>query len=387
MRVRKLSLDSFRNYDSLSLSFETGVTVFIGRNGQGKTNIVEAVNFASSLSSHRVQTLDALIKEGTDRAVIRLGLVLSKREVSVDFELNRRKPNRAQLNQKAVYAREIPKMFHAVLFSPEDLSLLRGDPAARRRFIDDLAMKVNPSYQAVLLDYERAVRQRNALLRVIKTERRSNYLAELDLWDSTLSDLGTKILHTRVEILKTLEPLVVKAYQYFTDEGQELAFQYEHTVFQTTTAPAELSARSVEEIHNHYREELTSRQQRDIERSQTSIGPHRDEIHFSLKKLPVKGYASHGETWSYALAMKLAVAELLRQRNPGEDPVLILDDVFAELDLERRQKLAEGIVGFEQVFITAAVEQDVPELLGGTKIFISNGAVMNDEEGESSGAH
>lgn len=383
MLVRKLDLDSFRNYDSLSLSFEAGVTVFIGRNGQGKTNIVEAINFASSLASHRVQTLDALIKDGTDRAVIRLALTVASRELSVDFELNRKKPNRAQLNKKAVYAREIPKMFHAVLFSPEDLSLLRGEPASRRRFLDDLAMKVTPGYQAVLGDYERAVKQRNALLRVIKIERRTNYRAELDLWDTTLSELGTKIVHTRVEILKTLEPLVVQAYRYFTDMGQEVTFQYEHTVFQRTAAPAELSAQNSEEIRKQYHQELAARQQRDIERGQTSIGPHRDEIHFFLKTLPVKGYASHGETWSYALAIKLAVAELLRLRNPGEDPVLILDDVFAELDVERRQKLAEGIVGFQQVFITAAVEQDVPELLGGTKIFISNGAVINDEEGES----
>ena len=372
MYVSHLSLHDFRSYEELEVELTAGVTAFIGSNGQGKTNIVEAVDYLSRLTSHRVASDAPLVRQGADRAVVRAAVVKEGRQAVLEVEINPGKSNRARVNRSPLpRARDLVGLVRTVLFSPEDLALVKGDPAERRRFLDDLMVLRNPRLAGVKADYDRVLKQRNALLKNALADRRRGgeyFDSTLAVWDEQLVRHGAELVEARAHLVQALGPLLAQAYAAVAKDGgrNEAAVGYVPSVPLPADPddPGLLPARPA--VETAYAEALAARRAEETQRGITLVGPHRDELALAVGTLPVKGYASHGESWSYALAMRLAAYELLRAE--GDDPVLILDDVFAELDSDRRARLAEMVAGAEQVLVTAAVAADVPELLDGTRI-------------------
>ena len=472
MRVTHLSLSDFRNYHSAEVGFAPGPNLVIGRNGQGKTNLIEAISYFASLSSHRVSSDSALIRAGESAAVARMKVAVGERDVLLEMQLNRDKANRAQVNRNAVKPRELTRWFSCVLFAPEDLSLVKGDPGVRRKFLDEAVVARNPVFAGVLSDYERVVRQRTTLLKSGRHGgNRAAIEATLDLWDSQLIELGTRIMMERRELLGALRNPLKLGYEAIVQHDHRPEIEINESVTQTlkkygvsretplsqhssigeatvahSAAPSisgensgqmvakgleseishpagdrvwgnsagetpsdlekfatQSSLRSIlsseehlqseifeqsspknlhvsrETIEQDFKDALIAARRQEFDRGMTLVGPHRDELVLKLNNLPVKGYASHGESWSFALALRLAVATLLREELPSGDPVIILDDVFAELDLRRRNALMAEVARFEQVIVTAAVEEDVPEG-DWHRVRIAAGAVLEDGE-------
>ncbi|MCW2856216.1 MAG: replication and repair protein RecF [Marmoricola sp.] len=376
MYVAHLSLHDFRSYATVDVEIGAGVTAFVGRNGQGKTNLVEAIDYLSSLSSHRVAADAPLVRQGAHQAVVRAAVVRDDRRAVLEIEINPGKSNRARVNKSPLpKARELLGLVRTVVFSPEDLALVKGDPAERRRFADDLLVQISPRFAGTRADYERVLRQRNSLLKTARTGRRTGgdqddtTMSTLAVWDARLSELGADIMRRRIQLIEDLTPLVGKAYEAVARGAtrDDAVLTYKPSF--ETTGPDELEAQIVAELERRRREEL--------DRGLTLVGPHRDDLLLGLGDLPVKGYASHGESWSFALALRLASYDLLRAG--GDDPVLILDDVFAELDTGRRAQLADLVADAEQVLITAAVLQDIPEQLRGQRFTVADGRVTRDE--------
>lgn len=387
MYVAHLSVVDFRSYAEIELPLEPGVTALIGPNGQGKTNLVEAVGYLATLGSHRVAHDAPLVRLGTERAVVRASVVDTTtvsdgRATLVEVEITPGKANRARLNRSPVpRPREILGVLRTVLFAPEDLALVKGDPSERRRFLDDLLVARAPRFAGVRADYERVLKQRNALLKSAGAAVRASRggsgvpdLRTLDVWDTHLSRAGAELLAARLELVEALRPLVAKAYDAVaatdpaSSTGAEARLEYKSSLGPEVelTPDREVLAAAILET--------TSRVRRDeLDRGVSLIGPHRDDLVLNLGPLPAKGYASHGESWSFALALRLASYELLR--STGTDPVLILDDVFAELDTGRRERLAELVGDAEQVLVTAAVPGDVPEGLAGARVDVMGGEV------------
>ncbi|MBM0123468.1 DNA replication/repair protein RecF [Pimelobacter simplex] len=370
MHVARLSLHDFRSYADVDVELEPGVTAFVGRNGQGKTNLVEAVDYLSRLSSHRVATDAPLIRAGADQAVIRAAVVREGRTAVLEVELNPGKANRARINRSPLpRVRELAGIVRTVVFSPEDLALVKGDPGGRRRFLDDLLVLRTPRYAGLISDHERVLKQRNTLLKTLYAARGSSRdaaLATLAVWDDHLVATGTELLAARLALSADLAPYVGKAYEAVARGASrdDARISYEPTVPEPT--------------QEAFRAELARRQADEIGRGVTLVGPHRDDLLLTLgpgddQRLPVRGYASHGESWSFALALRLASYDLLRA--DGDDPILILDDVFAELDAERRVQLAGLVAGAEQVLVTAAVPADVPVELAGATFQVAAGEV------------
>ncbi|NYJ03597.1 DNA replication and repair protein RecF [Nocardioides thalensis] len=377
MHVSHLTLHDFRSYGEVDVPLEAGVTAFIGRNGQGKTNLVEAIDYLSRLSSHRVATDAPLVRAGAEQAVVRAAVVRDGRTAVLEIELNPGRANRARVNKSPLpRARDLVGLVRTVVFSPEDLTLVKGDPSDRRRFLDDLLVLRTPRLAGVKADYDRVLRQRNTLLKTLYAARgpaREGALATLAVWDDQLVATGTELLEARERLVADLAPYLGKAYEAVARGASrdDARIAYEPSV-----------PLVVEEArtgrHETFRSELARRQSDEIRRGITLVGPHRDELVMTLgpgedQRLPVKGYASHGESWSFALALRLASYDLLRA--DGDDPILILDDVFAELDTERRAQLAALVSGAEQVLVTAAVEADVPEQLSGAVFHVAGGEV------------
>ena len=370
MYISYLSLTDFRSYAATEFALESGVTAFIGPNGQGKTNLVEAVGYLSTLGSHRVATDAPLVRTRADRAVLRAKAVHGTRTVLVELEINPGRANRARVNQAPVRRpREVLGVVRTVMFAPEDLALVKGDPSERRRFLDDLLVARSPRLAAVRSDYDRVLRQRNALLKSAGLARRSGGadLRTLDVWDAHLARTGAELLLARLDLVAALRPLVDRAYSAVARGiGTALAYQssldaatlaqHDHDVLAAALGAALASARSDE-----------------LDRGVTLVGPHRDELLLKINNLPARGYASHGESWSLALALRLASYDLLSA--DGAEPVLILDDVFAELDADRRERLAKLVAPAEQVLLTAAVPGDVPEILSGARFDVMEGQV------------
>lgn len=389
MRVIHLSLTDFRNYTQVEVPFLPGPNLIVGRNGQGKTNLVEALGFLSTLGSHRVSTTSAMIRAGQDAAIIRARLEYNGRELLTEVQINRSGLNRAQVNRSVIKTRELPRYFSSVLFAPEDLSLVRGDPSGRRRFLDQLLILRTPRLSGVLADYDRVLKQRNTLLKSARSSGvRGSQLGTLDIWDERLVALGSEIIDERAELVRLLGDPLRAAYRAVAgeDHGASLvgslsilgADEDAESVIEPVESPrAGVSTSSTSGTAATFRAALAGLRRKEIERGMTLAGPHRDDLVFMLNSLPAKGYASHGESWSFALALKLASAELLRRDSVSGDPVLILDDVFAELDQSRRRRLAEAVAGFEQVIITAAVLEDVPEALAAHTVHIRGGAVVD----------
>ncbi|MFG2982808.1 DNA replication/repair protein RecF [Streptomyces sp. NPDC048258] len=375
MHVSHLSLADFRSYARAEVPLDPGVTAFVGPNGQGKTNLVEAIGYLSTLGSHRVSSDAPLVRMGADRAIIRAAVTQGERQQLVELELNPGRANRARINRSSqVRPRDVLGIVRTVLFAPEDLALVKGDPGERRRFLDELVTARSPRMAAVRSDYERVLKQRNTLLKSAAMARRhggrSMDLSTLDVWDQHLARAGAELLAQRLDLIATLLPLADKAYEQLAPGGGPLGLSYKSSAGEPVDSGA---ARGREAICEVLLAALSEVRKQEIERGVTLVGPHRDDLLLRLGELPAKGYASHGESWSYALALRLASYELLRSE--GAEPVLILDDVFAELDARRRERLAELVAPGEQVLVTAAVDDDVPGVLVGARFGVSGGEV------------
>jgi DNA replication and repair protein RecF len=371
MRVSALSLTDFRSWSQLEIELPPGPTALVGSNGQGKTNIVEALLYVATLGSHRVSVDAPLIRQGAERAIVRARVERADRSTLIELELNPGRANRARINRGAVpRAREVLGLLRTVLFAPEDLSLVRGDPSERRRFLDDLLVARTPRLAGVRSDYERVLKQRNALLKTAFLAKRSGGgdMRTLDVWDAHLAQTGAELLAARLGLVDDLLPLADVAYREVSKGQGELALAYKSSLGEALPGTQDREVLSAALLS-----ELARVRQQEVERGVSLVGPHRDELVLTLGSLPVRGYASHGESWSVALALRLASYELLK--SDGGEPVLVLDDVFAELDTGRRERLATLVQSAEQVLVTAAVPGDVPEQLVGGRYDVHDGAV------------
>lgn len=379
MYVRHLGLRDFRSWAHVDLELEPGATVLVGANGYGKTNLVEALWYSATLGSHRVATDAPLIRSGAERAVVSTIVVNEGRELAVDLEIAAGRANKVRLNRAPVrHAREVVGVLRAVLFAPEDLPLVRGDPGERRRYVDELASVRRPRVAAVRADYDKVLRQRTALLKsasgaLYRGDR--SVLDTLDVWDAQLAAHGAELMAARIELVDQLAPEVEKAYQLLAPGTRTAAVAYRPKL----EVPAEAASAGPAELQELLLAELAQRRRAELERGVCLVGPHRDELELRLGDRPVKGFASHGESWSMALSLRLAAYQLLRSE--GAEPVLLLDDVFAELDAARRRALAEVAAAAEQVLITAAVADDVPADWQARQIGI---AVAEDDTGRVS---
>ncbi|CAN5223787.1 DNA replication/repair protein RecF [soil metagenome] len=376
MHVAALSLHNFRSYESADVVLEAGPTAFIGANGQGKTNLVEAIDYLATLGSHRVASDTPLVRVGSEQAVVRASVVKNGRTALLDVEINPGKSNRARINKSPLTrARDLVGILRTVVFSPEDLALVKGDPSDRRHFLDALMALRTPRLAGVKSDYDRVLKQRNALLK--SAGRRFRDAGEapstLEVWNEHLCQLGSELLAARLNLLDDLQPYLDKSYAQVAaggaqDRQRALATYKPSCVLGESKDPTDLALDLARAIEERRRDEL--------DRGISLVGPQRDDVTLKLGEMPAKGYASHGESWSFALALKLASFELLRA--DGDDPVLILDDVFAELDRGRREQLARLVADAEQVLVTAAVAADVPEELLGQRFTVADGEVRRD---------
>jgi DNA replication and repair protein RecF len=398
--VRHLSVADFRSWTRADVDFDPGPSVLVGANGQGKTNLVEAVGYLATLGSHRVATDAPLVRAGAERTVVAAAVVSEGRELQVEVEIHPGRANRARLNRGTVpRPRDILGVLRLVLFAPEDLAIVRGDPSERRRFLDDVLVQRTPRMAGVRADYDRVLKQRAALLKTAGHARRAGSagdLRTLDVWDDHLAAHGSALLAARLDLLDELREPITAAYRLIAPTSDPIMLRYQSALPEDALAArsgpvvgsgggsgagssngdgaSAVSGRRDEAVlAAAMRAELARVRPQEIERGVTLVGPHRDDLVMSLGELPLRGYASHGESWSAALALRLGSYELLR--SDGVEPVLVLDDVFAELDGSRRDQLAGVAAGAEQVLITAAVADDVPAALLGARYDVYDGAV------------
>ncbi|MEU4391021.1 DNA replication/repair protein RecF [Kribbella sp. NPDC023855] len=375
MFVTALGLLDFRSYQQVEVQLAAGVTAFVGPNGQGKTNLVEAIHYTATLSSHRVANDAPLVRAGAPRAIVRTEIRSDhERDLIVELEINPGRANRARVNRSPVpRPREVLGLLRTVLFAPEDLALVKGDPSERRRFLDELLTLRTPRLAGVRQDYDRVLKQRNSLLKSASIARRQNrsggeaQLRTLEVWDDHLVRVGSELLAARLELLESLRPLVSGSYDAVARGKGDARLEYKSSV------GLEPGVASREQLAEVLKAAVIERRPDELDRGVSLVGPHRDDVVLGLGDLPAKGYASHGESWSFALALRLASYELLR--TDGGEPVLILDDVFAELDTSRRDRLAELVAPAEQVLVTAAVGADVPAELSGVRFDVGEGTV------------
>jgi len=404
--LEKLSLTDFRSYAQVDLSLEPGVTVLVGSNGIGKTNLMEAIGYLATLTSHRVSTDAPLLRFGAERAMIRAKLVRGEQSTVLELEINAGRANRGRINRSnPVRARDLLGICQTVLFAPEDLALVKGDPSSRRRFLDELLVSLMPRHAATRSDYDRVLKQRNALLKSARAGKFSTgHEATLDVWDQHMARAGAELLHARLELVDRLQPHLKNAYAQLTDGSKEATAVYRSTLQDSLdddgatsrpadsrpadgtaadeAAPAEdLRLLSVEQLTERYIQAFAAARRKELERGISLVGPHRDELELVLGSVPAKGYASHGETWSMCLSLRLASYYVMLDdaRTGGSPPILILDDVFAELDVQRRRKLAAIVSGAEQVLVTAAVEDDIPAELTGRRVKVIPGGIDEQE--------
>ncbi|MHA7134489.1 DNA replication/repair protein RecF [Oerskovia turbata] len=400
MYFSHLSLADFRSYTSVDVELEPGVNAFVGPNGQGKTNLVEAIGYVATLGSHRVPSDAALVRAGASRAVVRARIVRGDRASTVEIEIAAGKANRARINRApAGKPRDVLGIARTVLFAPEDLALVKGDPDGRRRFLDQLAVLLVPRFAGVLSDYDRILRQRSALLKsaggAMRASRSSTPdLRTLDVWDAKLAAAGAEIVALRLQLVTALRPYAAAAYEQVSSGQGEAHIAYRSSLAAALEEASDVvgpegGTQAVETLEAQLLEAMAALRGKEIERGVCLVGPHRDDLVLTLGGLPAKGYASHGESWSFALALRLASYRLLTDGAPEEagsllwspdwgpdgEPVLLLDDVFAELDVRRRDKLAELVAGAGQVIITAAVPEDVPGRLAGLRLDVLGGKV------------
>ena len=386
MFAKRVKLTNFRNYESADIEFTSGVNLIYGPNGQGKTNLVEALNFFAALDSHRVAGHTPLIKQGKSTALISLELSHESRDLLLEYEINADSSNKARLNKSEVAKpKDILGYLNSVIFAPEDLDIVKRDPSNRRAFLDQLIVQFNPRMHGVYADYDRVLKQRNTLLKSARsTGTKGDSLSTLDAWDQALVKNGTEIIAARVAITEKLSPPLVTNYQNIAKSNNEPSMFIRSSVVESSKLDQDdletqdsLDTTNNEEISGLFQQKLSLLRQKELERGITLVGPHRDDLQLNLGSLPAKGYASHGESWSYALSLKLASLEILKSESKLGDPILILDDVFAELDKDRREKLSDLVQQNEQVLITAAVIEDVPTNLLANRFEVESGKVTH----------
>jgi DNA replication and repair protein RecF len=400
VHLTRLALTDFRSYAAADLSLGPGITTLLGANGQGKTNLVEAAAYVATLGSHRASSDGPLVRRGADRAILRAAVTSAERDTLVEIEINPGRANRARVNRAPVpRPRQVLGILRTVLFAPEDLALVKGDPEQRRRYLDELLVASAPRYAGVRADYERVIKQRTALLKQARAQASSRVFARaaarsspvadgedpevpagrglagaLDVWDEHLAMKGAELLAGRVALTAALRPLVAQAYAAVSGQDGTVSIGYQQRgVGAGAAAAAPDQPPSRDTLAGGLREALALARPEELERGVCLVGPHRDDLELSIGELPARGYASQGESWSMALALRLSSYELLRA--DGEDPVLLLDDVFAELDSGRRDRLASLVAGAEQVLVTAAVAADVPASLHGARFEVAEGEI------------
>ncbi|MDQ2836149.1 MAG: DNA replication/repair protein RecF [Actinomycetota bacterium] len=376
MYVAHLSVADFRSWPHADVAFEPGASVLVGANGQGKTNLLEAIGYLATLSSHRVAADAPLVRAGAERAIVQAAVVSAGRQLVLEVEITPGRANKAKLNRSPVpRPRDILGGLRTVLFAPEDLAVVRGDPSERRRFLDDVLVQRSPRLAGVRADYDRVLKQRAALLKTAGAARRaggSGDLRTLDVWDGHLAEHGAQLLAARLELVAALSPYAEQAYAQLAPASGTMTLSYVSSIAGSmdndTGVIPEISVLTAALLA-----ELARVRPQEIERGVTLVGPHRDDLELRLNELPLRGYASHGEGWSAALALRLACYDLLSA--DGAEPVLILDDVFAELDTTRRDQLSRIASKAEQVLISSAVVSDVPETLSGARYDVMDGEV------------
>lgn len=402
MYLEHLSLTDFRSYAQVELALTPGVTVLVGANGIGKTNLMEAIGYLATLSSHRVSTDAPLLRFGTERALVRARVVRGGQITVLELEINAGRANRGRINRSnPVRARDLLGICQTVLFAPEDLALVKGDPSNRRRFLDELLASLVPHHAATRADYDRVLKQRNALLKSARAGKFSAaHEATLEVWDHHMAKAGAALLHARLELVELLRPHLARAYAGLTDGSKPADAVYWSTLqdqidddggpaggngapvaAESAAVVDDLRQLSVAELAERYVRAFAESRKKELERGISLVGPHRDELELILGQAPAKGYASHGETWSMCLSLRLASYYVMLDdsRTGGSAPILILDDVFAELDVHRRRKLAAIVTGAEQVLVTAAVDADIPAELSGRRVNVVPGGI--DEQG------
>ncbi|MDJ0458392.1 DNA replication/repair protein RecF [Arthrobacter sp. NQ7] len=397
MYLEHLSLTDFRSYAQVDLALGPGVTVLVGSNGIGKTNLMEAIGYLATLSSHRVSSDAPLLRFGTERALVRARLVRGSQTTVLELEINAGRANRGRINRSnPVRARDLLGICQTVLFAPEDLSLVKGDPSNRRRFLDELLASLIPHHAATRSDYDRVLKQRNALLKSARSGRfTAAHESTLDVWDQHMARAGAELLHARLELVERLRPHLARAYAQLTDASKPADATYRSTLQNqmdddgvpgpgqrpadggASAVEDDLRLLSVDQLTDRYVKAFAESRKKELERGISLVGPHRDELELVLGQAPAKGYASHGETWSMCLSLRLASYYVMLDdaRTGGSAPILILDDVFAELDVQRRRKLAAIVSGAEQVLVTAAVDADIPEELSGRRVKVIPGGI------------
>lgn len=410
MFITDLALNDFRSYREVVLSFDPGITTFVGENGQGKTNLVEAIGYLATFSSHRVNADAALVRQGANAGVVRARVFHGESPTLIELEILAGKANRARINRGNAKPSDVLGLVRTIVFAPEDLELIKGDPSVRRSFLDDIMIQLRPRMAGVKAEYDKVARQRGALLKTAqKARRRGDHIdsVTLDIFDAQLARLGAAIIVARTEIISGLRPFVEEYYRAVSGGKGRARIDYRANLDSRRgwelPTPAQIEADDAGHLaddvaaHEEQLMDVSSNERailaalrdwrdREIERGVNLVGPHRDDVDLSLGTLPAKGYASHGESWSYALSLRLAAWRLLREDVSGQwaddgEPILILDDVFAELDSRRRQRLAQMVLDATQVFVTAAVGDDLPPELSGRRFHVHGGAVteMRDE--------
>ena len=376
MWIQSLSLTDIRSYEQLDCPFDQGITAFVGRNGQGKTNIVEAIGYLATLSSHRVASDAPLVRQGCDRGFIRANVSSSDRDVLLELAITPGKANKARINKSPVpRTRDILGIVRAVVFAPEDLELVKGDPSARRRFLDDLLVQRIPRLAGTRADYDRVLKQRNALLKSASIARRAGtdrIVQTLEVWDEQLASHGGELIAARISLLNELMPLAQQQYAMVSGSDTDMVLDAR---YQSSLGDSAVLSTDREEWSAQLLAAIEARRKDELDRGVTLVGPHRDDVGLHLGDFPAKGYVSHGESWSLALSLRLGAFDLLTA--DGESPILILDDVFAELDAQRRAHLATHVGTAQQAFITAAVAEDVPAELAGARIEVVKGGVSH----------
>lgn len=378
MYISNLALNDYRSYKELVISFDKGINILVGENGQGKTNLVEAIGYLSTFTSHRVKNDNTLIryihseKTSAPGAIIRAKNVNKDHTVLIELELIQGKPNRARINKNNVKNKEILGHIKTVIFAPEDLQIIKSDPGIRRNFLDELITQIYPTYMGIRTEIEKVLKQRAAVLKVMQINNKKGIYTDetiLEIWNEKLAELCAKTLSKRIQIINQLEEPIKQAYNKVSNENKTLTLEYKNSLEKYETIIDD--PQNIEQTKEQYLQIFKENKQKEIERGLNLIGVHRDDLEFYLNNIPVKGYASHGESWSVALALKIASYELMKNIFE-EDPILILDDVFAELDSNRRKSLVKLIENTEQVFITAAVNEDIPIDLQAKKYYVKN---------------
>ena len=376
MWVKEVRLADFRSYEKVEVALEPGVTTFVGANGQGKTNFVEAIGYASVLASHRVANDAPLVRIGAERAVVGIEVVSAGRSNLIELELNPGRANRARLNRSPVQRpRELVGLVRSVLFAPEDLALVKGDPSDRRRFIDEILIQRTPRMQGVKLDYERILKQRNALLRSTSQGTTAD-AGTLEVWDEQLATVGAELIAARVALLDAIRPHLILAYELLAGGADAVSSVDADVHYQSSLGHVGDASTDREVWRERLLLGIAERRREEQARGLTVIGPQRDDLALTLAGSPAKGFASHGESWSIALALRFSALDVMQA--DGDDPILILDDVFAELDTARRSRLTARVHGQQQVLITAAVAEDIPESLAGRRMRVTTGSVSDD---------